>query len=211
MSLTFVGCHEQTTAPDQIVGSGRLVSEQRTVAAFTGIQVTGIGKVFVKQDTVQSLRIEADDNIVDDITTSVGNGLLVVGLRQGSYSKITINVYVSMRSIDRLESIGTADFSTVNPIQANAILCRITGVGTITLTGTAVNETIELTGTGDVQNFDLIASRCTATVSGVGTIQVNVTQQLDAVIAGVGSIIYAGNPPAVNRTILGVGSVRPRS
>jgi hypothetical protein len=209
--LFIAGCTNHSSNPDQIVGSGRLVSESRGLPTFSGIQVTGIAKVVIKQDTLQSLRIEADDNIMDRITTAVSNGLLVIGLKEGSYNNITINVFASMKTIDRLECVGTADFATSGPIQTNGITCRVTGVGSITLSGTATNQTIALTGTGDIHNFGLISSHCTATITGLGNLEVNVTQQLDAVVSGSGSIVYAGNPGIVNKTIVGIGSVRPKS
>ncbi len=212
MFVLLYGCKKenQVTNPDQIVGSGKLVTEQRTVEAFTGIQVTGIAKVIIKQDTAQSLRIEADDNIMPLVKTSVNNGLLAVGLKEGSYSNITVNVYASMKTIIRLECIGTAEFVTDGQIQTDSILCRIIGTGKITLKGTATSETVEIVGAGDVHNFDLISLRCLASISGAGNIEVNVTQALNAVIAGTGNIIYAGNPSYVIQLVTGVGSVTAR-
>jgi hypothetical protein len=209
--LLLTGCTNHLSNPDQIVGSGKLLAQTRSLPTFTGIQVTGIAKVILKQDTTQSLRIEADDNIVDRVTAAVNNGLLVIGLQQGSYSKVTINVYANMKTIDRLECVGTADFVTTGPIKADAITCRITGAGSMTISGTATNQTVEVTGTGDVHNFGLISSRCSATITGVGSLEVNATQQLDAIVSGTGSIVYAGSPTVVNKTFVGVGSVRPKS
>jgi hypothetical protein len=209
--LLFTGCTNHLSNPDQVVGSGKLLAQTRSLPAFTGIQVTGIAKVILKQDTTQSLRIEADDNIVDRVTAAVNNGLLVIGLQQGSYSNVTINVYANMKTIDRLECVGTADFVTTGPIKADAITCRITGAGSMTISGTATNQTVEVTGTGDVHNFGLISSRCSATITGVGSLEVNATQQLDAIVSGTGSIVYAGSPTVVNKTVVGVGSVRPKS
>ena len=209
--LFIAGCTNHLSDPDQIVGSGRLLSQTRSLPTFTGIQVTGIAKVVIRQDTVQSLRIEADDNIVDRVTAAVNNGLLVIGLQQGSYSNVTINVYASMKTIDRLECVGSADFVTSGPIRTDAIVCRITGAGTMTLSGTATNQTVEVTGTGDVHNFGLVSNRCSATITGLGSLELNVTQQLDAIVSGSGSIVYAGNPGVVNKTIAGLGSVKPKS
>jgi hypothetical protein len=124
---------------------------------------------------------------------------------------VTINVYANMKTIDRLECVGTADFVTTGPIKADAITCRITGAGSMTISGTATNQTVEVTGTGDVHNFGLISSRCSATITGVGSLEVNATQQLDAIVSGTGSIVYAGSPTVVNKTVVGVGSVRPKS
>jgi hypothetical protein len=113
-----------------------------------------------------------------------------------------------MKSINRLECIGAAEFLTDGQIQTDSILCRITGTGKITLKGSATSERVEIVGAGDVHNFDLVSSRCSALISGAGNIEVNVTQELDAVIAGTGNIIYSGNPPSVRQTVTGVGSVK---
>ena len=209
--LLISGCTNHLSDSGQIVGSGKIISQSRSVPTFTGIQVTGIATVVIHQDTVQSLRIEADDNILDRVTTAVNNGLLVIGLQQGSYNNVTINVFASMKTIERLESVGTASFVSSGPIQTDAITCRITGTGTMTLTGTATDQTIEVTGTGDVHNFGLISNHCSATISGLGNVEVNTTQQLDAIVSGSGSIIYSGNPGVVNKTVAGLGSVRPKS
>jgi hypothetical protein len=133
-----------------------------------------------------------------------------VSLPEGSYSYITVRVYASMRSISRLESTGAGVFESVGPIHTDALTCRIRGTAAVSLSGTATDETIDITGAGTVSTFDLVSSHCSASISGTGTIEVNVTQQLDATIAGTGSITYAGNPPIVHSLVSGVGSIQPR-
>ncbi|MEX2089973.1 MAG: head GIN domain-containing protein [Bacteroidota bacterium] len=206
------GCSTEDTivSPDQVVGSGKLVSEDRTVGTFAGIRVTGIANVVIRQDPVQALRIEADDNVADRVTTTVEGGLLTVGLERGSYSKITVNVYASMATVRRLEVIGSANFSTTTPIQTDSLTCRITGTGNMTLQGSANAGVFEITGAGAISAFNLNLERCWSLISGTGNIEVNVSHQLTASITGVGSITYAGNPSMVNQSVTGVGSVKPR-
>jgi hypothetical protein len=197
-------------ATGQIAGSGRIVSQVRAAAGFTGIEVTNTTKVIITQDTVESLRIEVDDNILDRVTTTVTGGVLRVGLQEGSYNNVTFRVYVSMVNINLLESTGAADFSATGPISVGEIVCRITGAGTVTLWGTATSETVEIIGAGSIRNLGLVTPRCTALISGAGDIQVHVTEQLDAVISGTGSIVYAGDPPTVHSIITGLGNVSPQ-
>jgi hypothetical protein len=202
--------NESITGSNPIIGSGRLVSEPRLVGTFVGVRVTNFAKVFIIQDSTESLIIEADDNILDRVGTSVNNGILVVGLENGSYSNITVNVHATMRTIQLMESVGAADFQTVVPIHVDTIICRITGAGNVVLAGNATREVVEIVGAGNIHNFDLISASCFASISGTGNIDVNVTQQLDAFISGAGTIIYDGHPLVVNQTVTGVGSVRPR-
>jgi hypothetical protein len=207
----FWGCSKNENAVDngQIVGSGRIVTESRSCGTFTGIQVTNFAKVFITQDTVESLRIESDDNIIGSVQTTLNGAILVVGLRDGSYGHVTVNVYASMKNIKFLESIGTADFSAVNSIQTDSLICKITGTGNVTLAGKTNYEKVQITGSGNIQNSNLLSSFCTITISGTGNVQVHVTQQLDATIAGTGNITYDGNPALIHQSITGVGVVRP--
>ncbi len=203
-------CHDVATSPDQIVGSGRIVPQQRTLEPFSGVHLTGIGAVYVTQDTTQSFRLEADDNIIDRVTTTVDNNVLTIGLQPGSYSKITINVFVSMKSVELLQLTGTGSFTTTNPLHANMLTCRIDGAGSITLRGAANEQIVQVQGTGEVHSFDLTSSRCTVALSGTGSVEVTATQRLDAAISGVGSIVYGGNPPDLTQRISGVGTIHKR-
>lgn len=209
--FSFVGCSKnQVTSPDQIIGSGRLVSQQRSPGSFTGIQVVGTAKVSIRQDSVQTLTVQADDNIIDSVTTSSSAGLLLIGLRQGSYNSITVNITATMSTINRLECVGSADFQSTGSIQTPSIVCRIVGAGNIGLAGTATNETVEITGSGSIHNFNFISNRCAALISGAGNIEVNVTQQLDATITGTGNIVYMGTPSTVHPVITGIGTVKTK-
>ena len=210
--LLCAGCsrNESITGSNQIIGSGRLVSVPRVVGTFVGIRVTNFAKVLIIQDSTESLTIETDDNILDRVQTSVSNGILLVGLEDGSYSNITLNVHATMRTIWLLESIGAANFQTVVPIHVDTLVCRITGAGNVVLAGSVTREVVEIVGAGNIHSFDLTSASCFASVSGTGNIDVNVTQQLDAFISGAGTITYDGHPAVVNQTVTGAGSVRPR-
>ena len=205
----LAGCTKNATDADQIVGSSRIVSQQRPASAFSGIQLTGVGRVVITQDTVESLRVEANDNIIDKVTTSVHHGLLMIELQQGSYSNITLNLFVSMKDIGSLACVGAGEFLNSGQIHADTLRCSISGAGKMTLTGTATRETVIVSGAGDVHNFGLTSTYCVATISGAGNVEVNVLQQLDATINGTGNIAYSGNPQVINQAVSGIGSIHP--
>jgi hypothetical protein len=204
------GCHETPTSSDQIVGSGRIVTQQQQFGPFTGIRLTGIGSVYITQNASQTFLLEADDNIIGRVTTTVDNNVLTIGLQPGSYSGVTINAYVSMESVELLELIGTGKFTLIDPFQMNTLACRIQGAGSMTLRGSADEQLIEIQGVGDVHSFDLETARCTVVLSGTGSAEVTATQRLDATISGVGSVVYDGNPHELNQHVSGVGTIHPR-
>jgi hypothetical protein len=214
LSIIAPGCfhhrHDRYHDDDSVIGSGRMVSEERTVAPCTGIRIVGSAKVFLTQDTRQRIRIEADDNIIDLVTTRSENGYLVVGLERGSYSNTTVNVYVSLATIENLEITGAGDITTTHSIQCGVVRCHIEGAGNISLAGTANDQSITIDGAGNVENFDLISSECTATINGTGNCEIHVTQRFDGEINGVGKIVYEGNPREVHTSINGLGTIYPR-
>ncbi|HLP17466.1 MAG TPA: DUF2807 domain-containing protein, partial [Bacteroidota bacterium] len=97
--LIFIGCKDTVTNShdDTIRGSGTIVSQTRTVDVCDGIAVKAVGKVYLTQAETQSIRIEADDNIINSVVSEKKNGVLVVGLPDGQYSDITLRIYVSMK------------------------------------------------------------------------------------------------------------------
>ena len=211
--ILLTGCSRDHTivGNDEIVGSGRIVSESRSPGSYTGIQIIGVGMVYVTQDSVESLRIESDDNIIGLVETTVSGGVLTIQLRDGSYSNITLRIYATLRSPALLSCSGAGEMRTTGALHCGSLACRITGAGIISVSGTATNQTIEITGAGSVLNFDMVSSRCSASISGSGVIETTATESLQAAIAGTGTITYGGNPAVVQTSITGVGSIRPRN
>lgn len=211
ISTVLEGCfnHRHRDGDESIVGSGRTVTEERNVPSCLGVQIVGSGKVFLQQGTRQSIRVEADDNIIDRVVTRCENGYLITGLEEGSYSNTTVNIYVTLTAIEDVEILGAGDVVATGPIQGDALKCRIEGAGNISLDGNTVTQTIVIDGAGNIANFGLVCSRCTTTINGTGNCEVHVTQQLNGEINGVGNIVYEGNPPDVKTSINGIGKIYP--
>jgi hypothetical protein len=207
MMLMLTGCTDFLNGINSIHGSGRMVTQKRTVAECEGITLKSIGNVYLEQSDTQSIRIEADDNIISKITTEKQNGVLVIELPGGGYSNATVRVYAAMKDIKSLKIEGAGNIECVHPIAAPSLDCRVSGAGSITLQGTCDDLSCSMSGVGSVSGKKFISKSCTANVSGVGSCTVNVTDRLDARVSGVGSISYYGNPASVHRHVSGVGSI----
>lgn len=212
MLPTYWGCDDEhrITREENIVGSGVIVSQQRNPGSFTGVRIVGVAKVYVRQGSADSLRIEADDNIIGRVTSVVNQGVLTVGLTNGSYTNVTVKVYATMTTIHSLGIDGSGDIETTNSIQTDNVACSIIGAGSVTLSGAATDESVVIAGAGSIHNFGLVSSQCSASILGTGTVEVYARQRLDALISGVGSITYDGNPAVVNSTTTGVGTTQQR-
>jgi len=82
------------------------------------------------------------------------------------------------------------------------------GSGNIEINGGhAKKQTVHLSGSGSISAFGLKSNDCAASISGSGNIEVSVTESLEGVIAGSGSIHYQGDAQVKNVGISGSGRI----
>jgi hypothetical protein len=207
--LSFLACDDSSniTNNDTIYGSGHIVSQTRTVQECSGLIIQNIGNVYFTQANEQSIRVEADDNIIDDVISRKEDGLLLVGLKDGSYSNITLKIYVSLKTISNLSINGAGNISVENDILCDTLKCTINGAGNILIKGSTNCFDCLVNGAGNITASDFISNKCKAIVNGAGTITVYVSEELDASIIGAGTIYYYGNPPIVSTSISGLGQI----
>ena len=204
------GCMLHYSPHGTITGSGRIVSEERTADGFRGVRIEGFGKAYISQGPSHALRVDADDNVIDQVRTSVKGGLLVFGIEgKASYANVTVEAFVTLPDLETLEIAGAGEITTESPIQARTLFCDIRGAGTIRLRGSAERLNAKIGGSGEIRCFDLSARSCSALISGMGSCEVRVTESLDAEVTGMGDIIYDGKPE-VKQRVTGMGSVRRR-
>ncbi len=119
--IIFYGCNKSSDINnnDTIYGSGKIVSQTREVEECSGLTIQNIGDVYLTQDNSQSIRIEADENILDQVISSKVNGALVVGLKDGSYSNVTLRAYVSLKTIESITINGAGKITTQNSLNCD--------------------------------------------------------------------------------------------
>ena len=209
-------------------GSGNIKTEQRQPGEFHSIETNGFMNVYVTQGEPQPIRIEGDDNLLDNITTEVKNGVLIIGTKDGSIStKNDTKIYVSMRDIKKLSIAGSGsiqgrnDFKTEDlklEVEGSGdikvagafknVKSEISGSGDIIVKGTALAQSVEVNGSGDVHAENLQTNgNCSVEISGSGDCKVWTNGVLKAEINGSGDVRYKGTPTSVDSDIIGSGSI----
>lgn len=207
--FSFNGCFDDDSPNENsnIKGSGRIISETRNVGECQGIFIASAGNVIVSEGSSQSIRVEADDNIIDEVITEKVNGMLKVGLKNKSYSNINVKVYVSLFKVQRLEIQGAGNIKSEEELGVDSLYLLINGAGNIEVKGSGNFLNCLINGAGNIESQQFVTKECIAVTKGVGNCTVNVTEKLNARVEGVGSIIYYGNPPDVSTSITGVGNI----
>jgi hypothetical protein len=193
---------------DAVTGSGTLRTEVRDVDGFSTIELQGGGHVVIEQNGTESLSIEAEDNLLDDLTSDVSSGTLRLGTTPGTSVEPTLPVTYRITVEDlagvRLSGSGSV---TAAGIATSAISIDISGSGDVTVDGTADSQTVTISGSGDYSAGDLLSRSSIAEISGSGNATVNVRDLLDARISGSGNATYTGDPQ-VSQEISGSGELR---
>lgn len=209
-------------------GSGDVVSEARDVTGFDEVVLQGSGTVRIEVTGTESLVIEAEDNLMDRLTSDVVSGRLELGV-DGSISPTEEIVYmITAANLEGVTIAGSGDatadevtgarFNTVvsgsgdievPSVEVDDVSVRITGSGSIVLSGDADELEVDISGSGVFEGLDLVTHTADVTVSGSGDALVNVTGTLDARVSGSGDIEYVGSP-AVDASTTGSGNIRRR-
>ena len=193
-----------------ITGSGTVKTESRQVSGFSRIYLKAVGDVTVRQTGRESLKIEAEDNILPLLETKVVKGALELGMQEGYNLRKhkPIRFTVEVRTLEGISLTGAGNISVEN-IKSAKLTAALTGSGNIRLRGQAEELTVSLTGAGNYEGSGFSTRRAKVTVSGTGDAHVSASEELDAQVSGVGSITYAGSPK-VRKSVTGVGSVKQR-
>ena len=197
------------SAPDAAVtGSGSLRTESREVPAFSVIELTGDGDVVIEQNGTESLSIEAEDNLLPDLTSGVSGGTLRLGTRDGVSLSPTrpITYRISVDDLAGIRLTGSGSVTAAG-ITTPALSTDISGSGDITIDGSATSQTVTLSGSGDYRAGHLVTQSSTAAIAGSGTIAVQVLDVLEVGISGSGDVSYTGDP-RVSQDISGSGELR---
>lgn len=197
-------------APAPAVPQSGEASESRQVSGFTGVELTSIGDLHIEQTGTESLTIDADADVLPQLTSNVSDGVLELGVAPGT-TVTTSRPVVYRLTVATLNSIavsGRGDV-TLSNLRADRLAVEVGGAGGATLAGTVDAQTVTISGTGHYDGEGLQSADATVTIGGAGKAVVRVSDRLDARVSGVGSVEYIGDPRVTKHTS-GVGSVEQR-
>ena len=211
--ITVVDLNKDTIKPSDVI-----ITDERNVSDFTGIDMRTFGKLILSQGNSESLTIKGSDNIVPVIQTTVRDGILVIQAEE----KINITsldddnlltLTIGVKDLSSLTISGAADVEMDNlstsilevamsgsgqfvldDLNADSLNITLSGVGSVEVSGEVTKAWIDIPGAGSVNAGDLKVQSADVTISGLGGATLWVTDQLTGTISGGGSVSYYGDP-----------------
>ena len=212
-----------------ISGEGPQVTKTLDIASFDGLNLAIAADVMIQQGSTQSVKIEAQQNLIDNLKKEVKDGVWKIGFEKNVKNARDIKIWVTVPSIKNLSVsgsgsiIGENSFTNLNDIalaisgsgkikldsDSKNMTANISGSGNMNLNGNTGSAALKISGSGDIDAFGLSARTCEVKISGSGDSSVNVTESLDVAIAGSGDVYYKGRP-SVRSKVSGSGSVESK-
>jgi hypothetical protein len=204
---------------------GPVVTEDREIEPATSVVLDTSGDLTITEGE-PALVIHAPDAVLERLTSSVNDGMLVLGVTPGTpgYLVGKVSYELTLPSLERLEINGSGDIESDVPgsdlaieingsgeldlddIDASSVALEIGGSGDVELSGRADEFMLSIDGSADVRADELDSERVSVDLDGSGDIAVAASGALDVSISGSGSVTYRGNPQ-LTQDISGSGEV----
>ena len=193
----------------QVTGSGKVKSETRKVGNFTKIESRGSADCKVTVGKAVGLSIQADDNILPLVETTVEKDTLIINCKGSFSTHNPIVVTITVPNLENFNVKGSGD-SLIQSLKGRSFSAEIAGSGNIHASGQIDKASASIRGSGNVDFSNLRARQAVASISGSGDITIFASHALDASIRGSGDIAYLGNPSNVEKSVSGSGEINPK-
>ncbi len=207
-------------------GNGERITKTYTVDEFDEIELSGAYDIFLIPSTSNDITIEIDENLLQYIEIYVIGDRLVVGSDRRLNSREGIKIEIPVEGLKRIVTSGASDITSEEPIRSVDLVLKMSGAGKINLNlevasfelelsgatlvylqGSARKLVVDMSGAGSLEAENFEVEDCEISISGVGSVSVNVSGTLTAEVSGLGSVDYIGNPKSVKGDVSGIGVV----
>jgi len=211
-------------------GNGNITTSNRNEGNFKSVRAGGSFDVYFSQGDANEIRIEADENLMKYIITTVENGVLKIKTRNGVHIRPSedIKIYVKAPRFEEVSLAGSGNMLAETKITSDGkIKLSIAGSGDIKIPevdapkvevhiagsgkaqggGNTRDVEIHVAGSGDVEMKELKAENAYINIAGSGNVWVYASLKLDVHVAGGGDIHYYGNPSDIKSKMAGSGNM----
>jgi hypothetical protein len=211
-----------------VMGSGKSMSETREIEGVTGVELSFLGDLTIKQGDNESLVITGDDNVVPLVKTDVNNHVLSIGTQANTLVQpvAPLRYELTVKQLDSIKLSGLGNISAdqmsgdradialsgagklaVADLQAGDLTVNLSGAGDATLAGEVTKQTVTLSGAGSYNADELKSDVANVSITGLGNAKLWAVEDLSANLTGAGTIEYYGKP-SVDQSISGLGSIK---
>ena len=199
---------------DRIEGSGNVITKDISVKSFDELNASGVFNLLLSQGDKESLKIEADDNLLDLFIIENEGSTLTIKMKKNSNfnSKKQLKVYVTFKTLKSMdlgmvggtssdEKLKFADLKlknqSVGSVSLNMTLQTLSmenqSVGSVKLEGSAENAVVKNNSVGSINAGNFVVQKMDIENNGVGSATVNAEKELKYSDSFLGKVSNKGN------------------
>jgi hypothetical protein len=201
-----------------IAGSEK--TEDRKLSGFSSVKVSSGIDLFLSMGDAESVKVVADEDIIDNVKTEVENGTLKIYMKFKGFNlnwNRTHKVYVALKSLENLDASSGTDVIAENVMKGNRIKISASSGSDVKLKleyddiqiDSSSGSDAELTGTcntlkassssgSNITAPDLKSKKCHVSASSGADAVVYVSEELEADASSGGDVRYLGIPRSKN-------------
>ncbi len=192
-----------------VKGSGQTATEARDLNGFRKIDASGVFQVEIVAQKDFSVEVEADDNLLQYISTEVHRGVLKLETDRKLSTSNPIRVRISAPDIESIETSGAASV-VLTDLKNGGLEIDSSGASNVKITGETAKLVVDVSGATRVDAEGLTAENATVEASGASTVDLFVNGNLRTDASGASTIRYAGSPKDIVKKSSGGSSVSPK-
>lgn len=210
-TLLLLAVFAALSACDDDYGT-RVIDVAYDTLPFEYIRLETSSDVRIIQTGYFQVIVTGEERDVYDTQVFADQGQLIIEEHGHTHGNTVIKIYVP--EFSQLESLGSSYVYGESQFQQNGAMdffldgsgdidmyvdvdnldVLVSGSGSMHLEGFVDNGDFNITGSGWINAFNINADFCDVRISGSGSAEVNVDDDLDVVISGSGDVLYKGHP-----------------
>jgi len=174
LMLPALACNS-TVIGNTVYGTGKIDTKSYDVSGFSGVTLEGFGDVYVTQGDTESLSVETDDNIFDQLDIRVRAGSLVLGTKPNVSLNPTkpIIYHLTVKDLNNITLAGSGNIYSES-IQTSGMKVMVAGSGNVEVQGlNGTDLSISLPGSGNITLKEIAVRSVDTSINGSGDIRLD--------------------------------------
>jgi Putative auto-transporter adhesin, head GIN domain len=204
-------------------------TERHIVADFKNIEINIAADVVIQQADSFSFEIDGKHCALDGLALSVKDSTLRVRKTEwctfsnpkSTHIVITLPrlerlsldgagqvILQGLWKADRLEILTHGAYNVLaRQLEANEVVAELSGAGNMELEGKAQKADLVMSGAGNLNAYNLQTTITDCRMSGMGNLECHATEEVYAVMSGMGNLSFTGNPKKITKRKTGLGRI----
>jgi hypothetical protein len=189
--------------------TAQVSTQNRDVGSFSGIHNKTSADIYLTPGDDLSVIVKADEDAIDKVTTTVEDGMLVIGsTKNGWWNVKVMEIHITMPRLETVKVSGSGNLITEGTFPGNDVFVGINGSGDVSLELDARNLELKINGSGDLR-LSGVRGKLLVGISGSGDVFAeNLQLELcDVSIRGSGDVKLKGSAASLILKQSGSGDV----